>query len=121
MTGWWSWWRKPGTQCPLQELGQELERNFEKVLVMEQRGIINIRLECGAGHAPELAGYDQAVSRYNQAFDDHAMYQAAYILSPDGQTRDKALILDQKFDVLSARFIELKPAIVRTIEALKNT
>lgn len=89
----------------------EIRSNLEHVFVMEQRQIITIRLDLKAAYPLGFDDYLRVVQEYNNAFDDHQACAQRYKAEPSRQTRDQALILDGKYEMLLEKFAALKPAL----------
>ncbi len=93
-------------------LSQELKTNFERVCVMEQRQFITMKLERKGDVPADLLEYATAVDEFNAAFDDHNTFEAFYSSSIDHKTRENALILDQKYDLLNEKFQKARKIII---------
>ena len=97
----------------LPPLQQEIERNFERVCVMDQRGFITMKLD-RQGDEPEVfLEYAQAVEVFNRTFDDHKAFEAFYSSALDHKTRANALILDEKHDILKEKFLDVRRVLFR--------
>ena len=96
-----------------QPLQQEIERNFERVCVMAQRGFITLKLD-RQGDVPEaFLEYARGVEAFNIAFDDHKVFEAFYSSALDHKTRANALILDEKHDILKEKFLDVRRVLFR--------
>jgi len=97
----------------LSPLQQEIERNFERVCVMEQRQFITMKLD-RQGDVPEaFLEYARAVEAFNAAFDDHKAFEVSYSSGLDSKTRENASILDQKHEVLREKFLDVRRVLFR--------
>ena len=94
-------------------LQQEIDRNFERACVMEQRGFITMKLDRLGDVPEELRGYARAVDVFNAAFDDHKDFEAFYSSGLDKRTRANALILDQKHETLREKFLDVRRVLFR--------
>jgi hypothetical protein len=94
-------------------LQQEVDRNFERVCVMEQRQFITMKLD-RQGDVPEsLREYVGVVEAFNAAFDDHKAFEVFYSSGLDKKTRENALILDKKHDTLREKFLDVRRVLFR--------
>lgn len=94
-------------------LQQEIDRNFERVCVMEQRQFITMKLDRQVDVPEPLLDYARAVDAFNAAFDDHKAFEAFYTSGLDNRTRVNALILDQKHDILREKFLDARRILFR--------
>jgi len=92
---------------------EELDRNFERVCVMEQRQFITMKLEREADVPSQYLEYARAVEEFNAAFDDHKAFETSYCLSLENRTRANAVILDQKNDMLQQKFLKVRKLLAR--------
>jgi hypothetical protein len=94
-------------------LQAEIDRNFERVCVMEQRQFITMKLD-RHGDVPEaFLEYARAVEAFNVAFDDHKAFEIFYSSGLDKKTRANALILDEKHDILNEKFLDVRRVLLR--------
>jgi hypothetical protein len=97
-----------------------VDRDLEKVFVMEQRGFITMRL-AGVALPPDgLEEYSRVVATFNAAFDEHRSFELLYTSSVEHKTRENALVLDAKYERLNETFKLLKPVILATKEYLRS-
>jgi hypothetical protein len=93
-------------------LQQEIERNFERLCVMEQRQFITMKFD-RQGDVPEaFLEYARAVEAFNTAFDDHRAFETFYSSGLDKKMRANALILDEKNDILNEKFLDVRRALL---------
>jgi hypothetical protein len=91
----------------------EIDRNFERVCVMDQRQFITMKLD-RQGDVPEkFLPYAQAVEEFNGAFDEHKSFELFYSSNLDHKTRENALVLDKKHDVLREKFLHVRRVLFR--------
>ena len=94
-------------------LREELDINFERVCVMEQRQFITMKLE-RRGDVPEaFLEYAGAVEAFNAAFDDHKAFEMFYASHLDKKTRENAVILDEKYEILREKFLHVRRILFR--------
>jgi hypothetical protein len=98
----------------------EVRSNLEHVLVMEQRQNVSIRLDHSSVVPCGYEDYAKSVEEYNVAFDDHQQYASMYKADVAAQTRERAAVLDGKYEVLLKRFAVLKDVITSTLDKLKG-
>ncbi len=98
---------------------QEVDRNLERIYVMEQRQFISMKLDLNERYPDGLATYVTAVKAFNAAFDAHQALEGQYSLDLSLQTRDNALALEEKHATLTERFLELKPFVLAARKALE--
>lgn len=104
-------------QGSLPALLQQIDRNLERVMVMEQRQFITMRLEAAEAYPCALLGYADAVRSFNEAFDEHHACAKVYAAELDARTRAGALVLDGKHEALRQEFARLKPLVLAARDA----
>ena len=92
---------------------KELDVNFERVCVMEQRQFITMKLDRQGDVPEEFRDYVEAVEAFNRAFDDHREFETFYSLSLDRKTRENAIILDKKYEILREKFLHVRRILFR--------
>ncbi len=99
---------------------QEVERNLERIYVMEQRQFISMRLEQSERYPEGFVAYQAAVAAFNSAFDEHKACEDGYAADLALRTRDKALVLDKKHSFLVEKFQDLKPVVLAARKGLET-
>lgn len=97
----------------------EINRNLERIYVMEQRQFISLRLDLDETYPEGLSAYVAAVKAFNVAFDEHKACEGRYSADISRQTRDKALVLEEAHSLLTERFLALKPVVLAARKALE--
>lgn len=91
----------------------QIDRNFERVCVMDQRQFITMKLDLYEDLPEELAEYAGAVAAFNAAFDAHKSFEMFYTADMAHKTRENALLLDQKNDDLREKFLHVRRILFR--------
>lgn len=97
----------------LDRLCQEIDRNFERMCVMDQRQFITMKFDRQGDAPEELTEYAAAMEGFNAAFDDHKAYEIFYSSSLDHRTRENAAILDKKYELLREKFLHARRILFR--------
>ncbi|MFH0754030.1 MAG: hypothetical protein V2A70_05635 [Candidatus Omnitrophota bacterium] len=101
--------RKRASSC----FARELEVNLERVFVMEQRQNVSLKLDLSETVMQAAdADYTRVVQAYNDAFDQHQAFALVYKSDLSQRSREKAVILDAKHDMLLEKFSMLKPVLM---------
>ena len=114
MLQWWTDWRqKQGCRKILLEFYREVERNWESVHVMQQRGVLDkftldvwrkvkARAELKLQH--QVIDYGIPFEKYNAAMDEFKTFEQWYAADLKNKTTDNARILHDKKETASEKF-----------------